>query len=55
MGSDFPLGRIHLGRGREIPDIKPKFHVTVKERMQDQDLKYTPRAKWTTGTETYVE
>ncbi|KAI0699326.1 hypothetical protein C8T65DRAFT_659921 [Cerioporus squamosus] len=46
---------IHLGRGREIQENKPKFHVTVKERMQDQNSKYAPRAKWTTGTETYVE
>ncbi|PIL22453.1 hypothetical protein GSI_15141 [Ganoderma sinense ZZ0214-1] len=45
---------IHLGRGRDLPN-KPKFHVTVKERMEDADLKYTPRAKWTAGTEIYVE
>ena len=47
--------RIHLGRGRQISDTKPKFHVSVRERMQDQNLKYTPRAKWTAGTELYVE
>ena len=47
--------RIHLGRGRQISDVKPKFHVSVKERMEDQNLKYTPRAKWTAGTESYVE
>ncbi|KAI0755060.1 hypothetical protein C8Q80DRAFT_407644 [Daedaleopsis nitida] len=46
---------IHLGRGREIMDPAPKFHVTVQERMQDADLKYTPRAKWTAGSETYVQ
>lgn len=45
----------HLGRGREIPDIKPKFHVTVRQRMQDPNLQYKPRAVWTAGTETYVQ
>ncbi|KAI1793368.1 hypothetical protein LXA43DRAFT_972022 [Ganoderma leucocontextum] len=45
---------VHLGRGRDLPE-KPKFHVTVKERMEDADLKYTPRARWTAGTETYVD
>ncbi|KAI0333677.1 hypothetical protein GY45DRAFT_1244065 [Cubamyces sp. BRFM 1775] len=47
---------IHLGRGRDIPtDAPPKFHVTVRERMQDTTLKYTPKAKWTPGTEVYVD
>ncbi|KAI0670872.1 hypothetical protein C8Q78DRAFT_974023 [Trametes maxima] len=33
----------HLGRGRQIPDGQPpKFHETVRERMQDPTLKYTP-------------
>ncbi|EJF63499.1 hypothetical protein DICSQDRAFT_154002 [Dichomitus squalens LYAD-421 SS1] len=45
---------IHLGRGRTLPD-NPKFHITVKERMEDADLKYKPRAVWTAGTETYVQ
>ena len=45
---------IHLGRGRRIPDIKPKFHETVKERMEDKALRYKPRAVWRYGTETYV-
>ena len=45
--------RIHLGRGRQLPDA-PKFHITVKQRMEDASLKYTPRAKWTAGTEIYV-
>ncbi|KAI0648141.1 hypothetical protein C8Q79DRAFT_999579 [Trametes meyenii] len=45
----------HLGRGRQIPDgAPPKFHVTVQERMQDPTLKYTPRAKWTSGVQVYV-
>ena len=47
--------RIHLGRGRQISDVKPKFHVSVKERMEDAALKYKPRAVWTAGTETYVQ
>jgi len=44
---------INLGRGRLVY-AKPKFHVTVKERMADKSLKYTPRARWTHGTEVYV-
>ncbi|KAJ2976403.1 hypothetical protein NUW54_g11571 [Trametes sanguinea] len=45
----------HMGRGREIPqDTPPNFHVTVRERMQDPSLKYTPRAKYTLGKEVYV-
>ncbi|KAH9891558.1 hypothetical protein C8Q73DRAFT_650292 [Cubamyces lactineus] len=47
---------IHMGRGRDVPtDAPPKFHVTVRERMQDPTLKYTPKAKWTPGTEVYVD
>jgi hypothetical protein len=46
---------IHLGRGRVINDPAPNFHVTVRARMQDKSLKYTPRAKWTKGAEVYVE
>ncbi|KAI0712063.1 hypothetical protein C8Q76DRAFT_733337 [Earliella scabrosa] len=46
---------VHLGRGRQIYDAKPKFHVTVKQRMEDPDLKYKPRAQYTPGTETYVQ
>ncbi|EIW59114.1 uncharacterized protein TRAVEDRAFT_28448 [Trametes versicolor FP-101664 SS1] len=45
----------HLGRGRQVPvDAPLKIHETVRERMQDPSLKYTPRAKWTAGTETWV-
>ena len=45
-----------MGRGRDVPtDAPPKFHVTVRERMQDPTLKYTPKAKWTPGTEVYVD
>ncbi|ESK88013.1 hypothetical protein Moror_10818 [Moniliophthora roreri MCA 2997] len=43
------------GRGRKIEDDKPKFHLTVKERMQDPKLKYKPNAIWKQGTEVYVE
>lgn len=35
---------IGLGRGRFIPFQKPKFHHTVKERMDYKPLKYKPRA-----------
>jgi len=45
---------IHLGKGRIIPDPNPKFHITVKERMEDAKLKYKPSATWT-GNPVYVE
>ncbi|KAH9947605.1 hypothetical protein B0H21DRAFT_323664 [Amylocystis lapponica] len=45
---------INFGRGRIIPEKQPKFHITVKERMGDQALKYTPRARWVHGSEVYV-
>lgn len=49
------LCRFHCGKGRKIPsDIKPLFHETVKQRMEYAPLKYTPRATWKKGTETYV-
>lgn len=35
---------VNLGRGRFIPFRKPKFHHTVKERMDYKPLKYKPRA-----------
>ncbi|KAF9560892.1 hypothetical protein CPC08DRAFT_459719 [Agrocybe pediades] len=43
----------NLGRGRNIMDPQPNFHATVRRRMQSP-LKYTPKAKWTFGTESYV-
>ncbi|EEB98895.1 hypothetical protein MPER_01518, partial [Moniliophthora perniciosa FA553] len=43
------------GRGRKIEEEKPKFHLTVKERMEDPNLKYKPNATWKQGTEVYVE
>ena len=47
-------GRFHLGKGRHIPDGQPKFHESVKERMQDKELNYKPRAVWKANTECYV-
>ncbi|KAH7885398.1 hypothetical protein F5I97DRAFT_1380503 [Phlebopus sp. FC_14] len=35
---------IHLGKARVIPYQQPKFHRTVKERMDNKLFKYTPRA-----------
>ncbi|THH16718.1 hypothetical protein EW146_g3969 [Bondarzewia mesenterica] len=45
---------IHLGRGRWVPD-QPKFHESVKIRISDASLKYTPRARYAKGTEIYVK
>lgn len=45
---------INFGRGRTIYQQNPLFHITVKERMADKALKYTPKAIWTPGTESYV-
>ncbi|KAJ7160144.1 hypothetical protein C8R46DRAFT_1223641 [Mycena filopes] len=45
----------HLGKGRPIVDPKPNFHVTVKERMANTQLKYRPKAQWVAGTEVYIE
>jgi len=37
----------HRGRGRKIPEDQPvRVHRTVKMRMESEDLKYNPRAKW---------
>ncbi|KAG2155809.1 uncharacterized protein EDB93DRAFT_53072 [Suillus bovinus] len=36
--------RIHLGKGRVIPYRHPKFHSSVKERMDYAPLKYKPRS-----------
>ncbi|KAG9315877.1 hypothetical protein JVU11DRAFT_3526 [Chiua virens] len=36
----------NLGRGRIIPDKNPKFHHTVKERINSKLLNYTPRATY---------
>lgn len=44
---------MNLGKGRIIRDPKPKFHITVKQRMEAPGLGYTPKAKWA-GEECYV-
>ncbi|KAF8955953.1 hypothetical protein BDZ97DRAFT_1764234 [Flammula alnicola] len=45
---------IHLGRGREIVDPQPNFHVSVQKRIASP-LKYTPKARWKAGTEIYLQ
>jgi len=47
--------RINFGRGRQIRSDQPNFHVSVRQRLAVADLKYKPKAKWTPGTERYVE
>ncbi|KAI0317709.1 hypothetical protein OF83DRAFT_1119936 [Amylostereum chailletii] len=44
---------LHLGQGRGVPD-NPLFHESVKMRMENEDVPYTPRALYKRGTETYV-
>ncbi|RDB14707.1 hypothetical protein Hypma_016365 [Hypsizygus marmoreus] len=39
----------NLGGGRVIQDPNPNFHTTVKQRINQ--MKYTPKARWTAGTE----
>ncbi|KAF9781526.1 hypothetical protein BJ322DRAFT_1076726 [Thelephora terrestris] len=46
---------INLGFGRKIRDLRPTFHDSVRERMATIDLNYKPRARWTPGTERYVD
>ncbi|KAH9480717.1 hypothetical protein JR316_0007317 [Psilocybe cubensis] len=43
----------HLGKGRKIQDPNPKFHTTVMKRMQSP-LNYSPKARFTAGSETFV-
>ena len=50
-----PFLRINFGRGREIRSDPPVFHESVRQRMAAPDLKYKPKATWTTGAEQYVE
>lgn len=46
---------MHLGRGRYKNDTDPLlFHETVRIRMADASLKYTPKLKYTPGEEKYV-
>lgn len=47
--------RINFGRGRQIRDPHPDFHDSVRQRMAVAELGYKPRAKWTPGTEKYVD
>ena len=47
------LCRFHLGRGREVPS-HPLFHESVKIRMENPLLNYSPRAQYKKGTEKYV-
>lgn len=51
--SSFALCSCHMGRGRNIVDPHPNFHVTVQKRMKSA-LNYKPKADWTPGTEVYV-
>jgi len=44
---------LHFGRGRELPS-RPLFHESVKTRMSDPVLDYSPRAQYEKGTELYV-
>jgi len=46
---------INFGKGREVHSTNPRFHVSVKERMDDPELNYVPKAKWAKGSEVYVE
>lgn len=45
----------HLGRGRYVDQMGPLlFHETVRIRMNDKSLQYTPNAKYEKGKESYV-
>jgi len=52
--SDITLFSIHLGRGRDILEPHPNFHVTVQKRMKSA-LNYKPKATWAAGTEVDVQ
>lgn len=46
---------MHLGRGRYKNDTDPLlFHETVRVRMADASLKYTPKLQYTPGEEKYI-
>lgn len=48
--------KFHLGQGRYVNDDEELlFHVSVKARMVDKTLNYTPKAKYKPGTEKYVD
>jgi hypothetical protein len=44
----------NFGRGRWVPQ-DPLFHRSVQIRERDPKLKYKPRARYTKGTERYVD
>jgi len=46
--------RINFGRPRTIYTHRPKFHTTVKTRIDDKTLKYRPAARWE-GEVEYVD
>lgn len=47
--------RANFGRGRYVNQSTPLlFHETVRVRMQDAALKYTPKAQYEKGAETYI-
>ncbi|TDL22155.1 hypothetical protein BD410DRAFT_770672 [Rickenella mellea] len=46
---------LHRGKGRSIPDAHPHFHTTVRERMKNKSLNYTPKATFKAGTPVYVD
>ena len=47
--------RFHLGEGRYVNlDEELLFHISVKVRMADKTLNYTPKAKYTPGSEKYT-
>lgn len=52
--SEIAFCRFHFGKGRPIPDVNPVFHESVKERMADPTLKYTPKAIWSKNSEVYT-
>jgi len=43
----------HLRRGREVPS-QPLFHESVRTRMDNPVLNYSPKARYEKGTEKYV-
>ena len=54
MRSNITLFSIHQGKGRNIQEPHPNFHVTVQKRMKSA-LNYKPKATWAAGTEVYVQ
>lgn len=46
--------RPHLGRGRVIEESNPHLHISVKQRMENKELKYRPAAVWKEGEQVWV-